>query len=99
MKTHVTCMVSRTSGLLWKGEILDCCPKDCASPKTHPSFLVRENVCRMLHVVNTLPAGAPSEIAEFHFEDEDSLLTGQLKIHHNHIWKPCMAIDIFLAQK
>jgi hypothetical protein len=36
---------------------------------------------------------------EFHFEDEESLLTGQSKIHHTHIWKLCIALDIFLAQK
>lgn len=33
--------------------------------------------------------------AEFHFEDEESLLTGQLKIHHTHIWKLCGSRHFF----
>lgn len=37
--------------------------------------------------------------AEFLFEDEESLLTGQLKIHHTCIWKLCVALDSFLAWK
>lgn len=98
MGSHVALKASRL--LIWEGKMLvhassigPCLQRLSARSRAHliPATV---DVCRMPHVVNTLLAGTHFEMLNSTLKMK-ALLTGQLKIHHTHIWKLYMVPDFW----